>query len=55
MFLILSEENIFGNHVVAKKEEWHRCGTCQMDSDNKVNNDTIKVESKYNRLERIME
>ena len=46
---------MFENHMVAKEGGWHQCGTCQMGSDDKVNNDTIKVESKYNRLQRIME
>ena len=36
---------MFGNHVMTKKKGWHRCGTCQMDSDYKVSNDTIKVEN----------
>ena len=37
---------MFGNHVVTKKERgWHRCGTCQMDSNDKVSNDAIKIEN----------
>ena len=48
---------MFRNDVIIKKRggEWHRCGTWQMDFDAKVSNDTIKIESKYNRLQRIME
>ena len=47
---------MFGNHVVTKKKRgWHQCGICQIDSDAKVSNDIIKVESKCNRLQRIME
>ena len=47
---------MFGNHVVTKERGgWHRCGTYQMDLDAKVSNDIIKVESKCNRLQRIME
>ena len=46
---------MFGNHVVAKERGWHRCGTCQIGFDDKVSYDTIKVESKCNMLQRIME
>ena len=37
---------MFGNHVVTKKKGgWHWCDTYQMDLDDKVNNDAIKVEN----------
>ena len=36
---------MFRNHVVTKKKRWHRCGTCQMGLDDKVSNDTLKVEN----------
>ena len=44
MFLIFSKENIFGNHVVAKKRKWHWRGTYQIDLDDKVSNGVIKIE-----------
>ena len=34
---------MFGNHIITKERGCHRCGTCQMDSDTKVNKDVIKV------------
>ena len=41
--------------MVTKERGWHRCGTCQMDSDAKVSNGVIKVKSTCNRLQRITE